>query len=71
MRYGDDGEPVSWRCEVCGHVTDDPDLVALGVVYGIRPHRPMSREQAELARSLAEQVPPIPRDELRRQGLLP
>lgn len=22
-----DGEPTSWRCRVCGDVTDDPDLL--------------------------------------------
>ena len=48
----------------------DQAAIEAGTVYGIRPHRPMSPEAAEIARRAAEEVP-LTVAELRRQGLLP
>jgi hypothetical protein len=40
-------------------------------VDGIRPHRLLTPEEDEAARRIAESTPPISREELERQGLLP
>jgi hypothetical protein len=44
---------------------DDP------VVYGIRPHMPMTAKEAAERRRIMESLPPITAEQLREQGLLP